>query len=138
MPIVKHKLNTNCSKESKFKNLRWHLAVTNLWNRPTDFVYIVTHFGVSALCREMHNFCLLQEVMQCEKMNELWILIVLETLAQVHNFAFDATGLIENLAKCWTSASLALTKNVNEGKKELYNLAVTHLHSFSSQAVLSV
>lgn len=76
--------------------------------------------------------------MQCEKINELWILIVLETLAQVHNFAFDATGLIENLAKCWTSASLALTKNVNEGKKELYNLGVTHLHSFSSQAVLSV
>lgn len=69
--------------------------------------------------------------MQCE-MNELWILIVLETLVQVHSFAFDATSLIENLARCWTSVSLALTKNVNEEKKELYNVAVTHLHAFSS------
>lgn len=132
LPIVKHKLlSFMLSKESKLKNLRWHLAVTNPWNHPTDFVYIVTHFGVSALCGEMRKFCLLQEVMQCEKMNKLGIFIVLETLAQVHSFAFDAASLIEDLARCWTSASLALTKNVNEGKKEFYNLAVTHLHSFS-------
>lgn len=104
----------------------------NPWNHPTEFVYILTHFGVAALHREVHNFCLLQEVMQCEKMNELWILIVIETLVQVHSFAFDTTSLVENLAGCLTSASLALTKNVNEEKKELYNLAVTHLHPFFS------
>lgn len=102
----------------------------NLWNHPTEFVYILTHSGVSALQREVHNFCLLQEVMQCEKMNELWIVIVIETLVQLHSFAFDTTSLVENLAKCLTSASLALTKNVNE--EELYNLAVMHLHAFSS------
>lgn len=31
------------------------------------FVYIPTHFGVSAVCREMHNFPWLQKVMQCKK-----------------------------------------------------------------------
>lgn len=72
----------------------------NPWNHLTEFVYIFTHFGDSALCRVVHNFCLLQEVMQREKMNELRILIVLKTLVQVHSFAFDGTSLVENLARC--------------------------------------
>ena len=70
--------------------------------------------------------------MQRKKMGELRILFVLKTLVQNHSFAFDSTILVKNLARHWTSASLALTKNVSEEKKELYDLAVTHLHAFSS------
>lgn len=54
-------------------------------------------------------------------MGELWILFVLKTLVQTHSFAFDSAILVKNLARHWTCAFLALKKNINKDKKELYN-----------------
>ena len=93
------------------------------------FVDIPGHFGVSAVCKEMCNFPWLHKVVQCKKMGELRILFILKMLVQTHSFPFDSIILLKNLAR--TSASLALAKNVNKEQKELYNLAVTHLHAFS-------
>lgn len=55
---------------------------------------------------------------------------VSKTLVQAHNLAFDSMVLVNNSSRHWISAFLALTKNVNKEKKELYNLAVMHLHVF--------
>lgn len=49
---------------------------------------------------------------------------VSKIFVQTHNLAFDST--VNNPSRHWTSASLALTKNVHKEKKELYNLAVMH------------
>lgn len=76
------------------------------------------------------SFSLASKVTQCKKMGELWILFVLKTLVQMHSFAFYSAVLITNLARCWTSISLALMKNVNEEEKKLNSLATMHLRSF--------